>query len=239
MKELSHEKTGTFGSGNLATDPSQDYLTYFVKPGADSDDTRIWTYDATEVTITGLPQDFDPKNINLISYVNDDVSLTHIGRLAQSYNMGGDVIEAGSLIAVGTYRGDPVFGGVRLLGRFSSTDVEGNQTIVERAIDGEAYLFAEIPEDGAVSTISDGIFIFVFNDEAERQLQNLETPYEDDSGVICDGINILPDMIKAEYFQTDVAESTEKQRVTAETLWTASPGGDDLPEITLESEAGR
>ena len=39
-------RKGSFNAGNQAVDDQNSYLTYFQKPGAGSDDTRIWTYDA-------------------------------------------------------------------------------------------------------------------------------------------------------------------------------------------------
>ncbi len=42
-------------TNNLAKDDPNSFLTYFNKPGTASSDTRIWTYDAKTVVITGLP----------------------------------------------------------------------------------------------------------------------------------------------------------------------------------------
>ncbi len=224
-------KTGSFDKGNLNQDKDDKdttYLTYFNKPGVDEEDTRIWTYDAKSVTVTGVPKD---AKVRLVSYVNDDVTVEAVGKLAKDYEVGdGEVIKAGSLIAWGYYRGDPVFGGIRLKGKYSQNDTEKEKEIVtERAINGAAYLFADIPEDGEISTISDGIYLFVFDEDAEKNLI--------EEGVSnCDTVDVLPFQVKAEYFQTDDALHAEKQRVTAETLWVQTPGADHLPEIDLQSE---
>ena len=40
--------------------------------------------------------------------------------------------------------------------------------------------------------------------------------------------------MRAVLSRTDLPDSAESQRVTAETLWTDTPGGTDLPAIVLE-----
>ena len=64
-------RSGDFGQGNQAVDDKSSYLTYFQKPGAEAADTRIWTYDAKTVVVTGVPEGAD---IRLISYAGDDVA---------------------------------------------------------------------------------------------------------------------------------------------------------------------
>ena len=46
---------------NQAVDDAGSFLTYFQKPK--TNDTRIWTYDAMSVTITGLPAGTDLESI--------------------------------------------------------------------------------------------------------------------------------------------------------------------------------
>ena len=85
-------------------------------------------------------------------------------------------------------------------------------------------LLAEVPADGEVSDISDGLFIFVPNVQKEAELQEITS---------CDGSNLLPSQIKVELYRTDDPNSAASKRKTAETLWIHSPGGDELPTITL------
>lgn len=227
-------KNGSF-SQNQAVDDQDSYLTYFNKPGADSTDTRIWTYDAKTLTITGVPEDMDLSDVRLVSYAGDDVSFLEggfAGLLSEDYVYGTgdeDVIEAGTLVIVGNYRGDPVYNGVKIKGRFTTTSIgEDGEPVFgteERDLDGYSLLFAEIPNDGAVSDISDGIFIFVPNVQKEAELQELSH---------CDGENLLPSLIRAEIFRTDDPNDTTSKRTTAETLWVNSPGGEDLPTVVLE-----
>lgn len=224
-------RAGAFDQGNQAVDDQDSYLTYFNKPGTTSVDTRIWTYDAKVVTITGVPESMEASAIALISYAGDDVALLEeggVGRLSAEYRYGDgadDVIPAGTLIITGTYRGDPVYGTIKVKGDFTKTSVDGETTSEQRYLDGYTLLLAEIPEDQQVSDISDGLFIFVPNVQHEAELQG-ETH--------CDGENLLPSRIKAEFSRTDDPTSPDSQRVTAETLWTHTPGGHELPEIVLE-----
>ena len=230
-------------TNNLAKDDPNSFLTYFNKPGTANSDTRIWTYDAKTVVITGLPADLADENIQLVSYAGDDVSFLEdsngfVGRLSADYKYGDgadDVIKAGTLVIVGNYRGDPVYNTIRIMGKFTTTkasaDPSSDSSVdevtfeeTERPLDGYALMFAEIPEDKEVSDISDGLFIFVPNVQKEAELQEITS---------CDGSNLLPSQIKAQLYRTDLPEDSTIKRETAETLWIHSPGGDELPTITL------
>lgn len=231
-------RSGNFSEGNQAVDDSNSYVTYFQKPGVTSEDTRIWTYDAETVVVTGIPNDVPDANIQLISYAGDDIAFLDagsVGVLEKAYDCGnGDVLEAGTLIITGTYRGDPVWNTIGVEGNFISTTVneKDEQVTTEepRAIDGNIYMFAEVPEDGAVSDISDGLFIFVPNVQKEAELQGEEHD--------CSTTNLLPAQIRAVLYRTDTPDSAASKRITAETLWINSPGGTDLPKIVLEGGTG-
>lgn len=221
-------KNGKFETNET---PDKDYyVAYFNKPGASSEDTRIWTYDVKEVKITGITGD-----VEFISYAGDNIEFTSdaaVGRLRDDYvydngDGGQDVIKAGTLIITGTYRGDPLYNTIQIDGRFVSTDSETNeQSVTERAVDGESLLFAEIPQDGEVSDISDGIFIFVPNIQKEAELQG---DVHD-----CSASSLLPAQIKAVLYRTDTAQSTDSKRVTSDTLWIEAPSGETMPTIILE-----
>lgn len=228
--EFTIAKNGSFEKNESADEAY--YVAYFNKPKAASDDTRIWTYDAKEIEITGIPAN---ASVEFISYAGDNIEFTSdaaIGRLSADYvydngEGGMDVIKAGTLVVTGTYRGDPLYNTVQINGKFVSTDSEtSEQTVTERAIDGYSLLFAEIPEDGEVSDISDGIFIFVPNVQKETELQGEISD--------CSAVNILPAQIKAELYRTDTATSTDSKRMTSDTIWIESPSDDSMPVIILE-----
>ena len=133
---------------------------------------------------------------------------------------------------VGNYRGNPVFQKIRIEGEFTKTEVtdqgEGSTTVETRPMDGKLLMFAEIPEDGEVSDISDGIFIFIPNVQREAELQGESSN--------CSGVNLLPSRIRAVLYRTDMPETAGDARVSAETLWTNAPGGTDLPTVVLKAE---
>ena len=118
------------------------------------------------------------------------------------------------------------------MGRFTRTTDAGEELnggeAEERYLDGYALLFAEVPEDGAVSDISDGIFLFVPNVQREAELQGADEEHK------CEAKNLLPSQMRAVLSRTDLPDSPESQRVTAETLWIDTPGGADLPAIVLK-----
>ncbi|MCI8810094.1 MAG: hypothetical protein HFF84_08195 [Oscillibacter sp.] len=231
-------RTGSFDQGNQAADDQDSYLVYFWKPGTEGKDTRIWTYDAKTVTITGIPESVPDGDIQLLSYAGDDVAFLEagsVGVLQTDYPYGeGRSIPAGTLIITGTYRGDPVYQTVKIEGRFTQavlTDGDSGagdvaETVTTRWLDGTALLFAEIPEDGEVSDISDGIFIFIPNVQREAELQGTESN--------CSAVSLLPSEMRAVLSRTDLPDAADSQRVTAETLWINTPGGADLPVIVLE-----
>ncbi len=244
-------RSGDFSTGNLAED-STEYLAYFRKPGAETDDARIWTYDARTVTITGIPSDMPLTQVRLVSYAGDDIafygsSLTYeggtlvpavgcVGRLASELDVGDRILPAGTLVVVGTYRGDPVFCTIKIKGRFVADPVKDNDASKEetedRYISGDTYLFAEIPADGAVSDIENGIFVFVPNVQQEAELQGKGE--HDPSN--CSGVNLLPSQMQAEIARTDDPNDSSSQHTTAATLWIHTPGGEDLPQIQFTTE---
>ncbi|MEJ5966853.1 M60 family metallopeptidase [Flavonifractor porci] len=212
-------KTGTLSEDTV--------VAYFNKPGVGPEDTRIWTYDAAVVEITGIPADAD---LALLDYPGDRVDFYEgaaVGILKDAY----EDIPAGTLVILGTYRGDPVYNYVEIEARYSTTPEAGEVTTIERAMNGELYLLAEIPADGAVSDTSDGFFLFVPDMEAEAALNaqsHVTDPY--------------PLEIRANFYRTDDPNSADSKRLTSQTLWLSFPdGGDDedqvsLPVIELKSD---
>ena len=124
---------------------------------------------------------------------------------------------------LGTYRGDPVYNYAQIEARYNTTPEAGEVTTITRAMNGELYMLAEIPADGAVSDTSDGFFIFVPNME-EEELLNKQ-----------DGVtDRYPIEIRAVFYRTDEPGSTDSQRVTSQTLWISFPdGGDEENEVSL------
>ncbi|MDE7260795.1 MAG: M60 family metallopeptidase, partial [Oscillospiraceae bacterium] len=105
-------------------------ITYFQRPEADeSQATQVWTYQATALTISGLPESIRPEEVRLISYMVDSIDFLSgptVGRMAHDYWCGpgaADVIKKDTLVVIGTYRGDPTYSTVRIEGDFSAPDM--------------------------------------------------------------------------------------------------------------------
>ena len=243
--------TGSFDEAhNQAVDDTESFVSYFRMPGAAETDTRIWTYAAKTVTITGIPAAVRPENVKLITYPGDDVAFLaggtmgllsadyHYTALDENGNEIAEILPKGTLVILGTYRGDPIYNTLSVTGRYTGT-VSGEDgemveaAAVERPVAGYALLFAEVPEVGQVCDISDGIFIFVPDVQREAQLQG-ESSH-------CDSTNLLPAQIRVELYRTDDPNDAASKRLTAQTLWIHSPGGtqEDLPSVVLEGGKGR
>lgn len=216
-------KTGTLSDDTV--------VAYFTKPGAAESDTRIWTYDAAVLEITGIPED---ATVQLLDYPGDRVDFYEgatVGVLKDDYKYGDgedDVIKKGTLVILGTYRGDPTYNYVSVEAVYNTTSeaAEANGvTTITRAMNGYGLLLAEIPADGAVSDTSDGFFIFVPDLEKEKEL-NAQSGVTDD----------YPLETRAVSYRTDDPNNAESKRVTSETLWISFPGEDDLPLIDLKSD---
>ena len=227
-------KKGNFRE-NEAADTSK-FITYFNKPGAASEDTRIWTYDADVIRITGenINEDFlNQFDVEPLSYPGDNVAFADykVGILGQDYDYddvdGISTIEEGTLIIVGTYRGDPLYNTIHIEGKYAEkSGLDDEVTYIERPINGELLMFAEVPEDGETSDISDGLFIFIPDVQKEEELQG-----------DCSQLSVLPTEIMAKMYRYDTIDHTGERRTTSTTLWYTTPSYDSMPEIILNQGA--
>ena len=241
VTEASGAKTlvrdGSFANSSQPLE-SDRFISYFHLANAPEDDARIGTYQAKSVTISGIPAGVDDNDVRLISYVGDDIAFRSgptVGKMSEDYRYGdgvNDVIRKDSLVIVGTFSGDPVYNTVRIEGEFAPPDMDaangenGTGSTVTRYLNGYALLFADEQADGIYTNISNGIFIFVPDVQAEKELQAGETS--------CGSENVLPSRIRAELWRTDTPDSAEGTRRTAQTMWINSPGGSELPLVVLE-----
>ena len=220
---------------NEAADASK-FITYFNKPGASSKDTRIWTYDADVIRITGENIDkhfLSQFDVEPLSYPGDNVAFEDykVGIMGQDYEYedkdGVRAIKKGTLVIVGTYRGDPLYNTIHIVGRYAEkSGLDEEMTYVERPINGELLMFAEVPEDGETSDISDGLFIFIPDVQKEEELQG-----------DCSQLSVLPTEIMAKMYRYDTTAHTGTPRVTSTTLWYGTPSYDSMPEIILNQGA--
>lgn len=224
----------------------QEAVVYFTKPGADpAADSRIWTYDVTAVRVT-LSQEAAGVRIALLDYPGDRVDFYEgavAGTLAQDYTYTDadnqtQTIKAGTLVIVGTYRGDPGYNYVEIEGRYDTTpeakEEEADGTAqIERPMNGYSLLFAEIPEDGEVSDISNGFWLFVPDLEAEKELIQATTGQSIPQGAVT---RLCPMEIRALLRRTDIPDSAVNERNTSRTLWVTFPDYDNLPQISLTAD---
>ncbi len=197
----------------------QDHVHFFKREGAPDDSIGI--YDTQKIVIRGLPEKLSISDISFILYPGDNITLNDmaIGYLESSY----DQIPAGSLVVVGTYRGDPIYNTIRVNGKFTVLDGKGQQQTIERAIGGEVYMFAEVPDDNALAEINNGIWIFVPNQQNESELQG--------NGACV--TSLLPSQIKAELYRTDNPDGSGGKRLVSNTMWISTPTKDTMPTISL------
>lgn len=227
-------KEGNFEK-NEAVDTSK-FITYFNKPGAGKEDTRIWTYDSDVIRLTGenIDEDFlNQFDVEPLGYPGDNVAFEDykVGILGQDYNYddedGISTIKEGTLIVIGTYRGDPLYNTIHIVGKYAEkSGLDEEVTYIERPINGELLMFAEVPEDGETSDISDGLFIFIPDVQKEEELQG-----------DCSQLSVLPTEIMAKMYRYDTINHTGESRITSTTLWYTTPSYDSMPEIILNQGA--
>lgn len=214
------------------------FLCYFQKPGADADDTRIWIYDAAQIILTGIPEEMALEDIQLLDYPGDNIEFTpgaSIGVLEEDFTYdteeGKESIPAGTVIITGSYRGDPLYNKVRILGKFQERKPASDEAPVlrEEILEGDALLFAEIPEDGAVSDISDGFFLFVPLDQDLFKAVN-----EDHGEKPSAGTAVLIEL-KAQLYRGEDIE-VNGERMTSDTLFISVPRYDSMPAIRFTTE---
>lgn len=218
------------------------FLTYWNKPGTDATDTRIWMYDATSIVISGIPDDVSTSNIQLLSYPGDNIAFTEgasIGILGADYSYTvmdeegkttTETISAGTIIITGSYRGDPIYNSIRVKAKMQSMKPGSSEApvVTEQTLSGETLLFAEIPKDGAVSTISDGFFVFIpENQESFKQVN-------EDHGENHAAGNLVMIALQAQMWRAVDSEGSNP-RMTSDTLFISVPRYDSMPEIILKS----
>lgn len=193
---------------------------YFNKPGTKDDDDRIWSYDAKYIRITGKPiETLSEDKVDVLAYPGDAVYFTDgaIGYLGHDYNFGSGSIPEGTLVVMGSYRGHPIYSKIVVSAEYvNEKDFDSSErpnydkeTKVE-AVEGEIYMFAEVPEDQQVSKVGNGIWMFIPKEQS------------------------LPAQIKANMFRTDEASSIAGGRLVSDTKWLLVPNAESLPTINLQ-----
>lgn len=219
-EEMLLVKSGNFNQNDTIS--GDKFINFFQKQGVGEDDTRIATYDAKEIIVMG--ENLNPDDISFLNYIGDNVWFMEnpIGVLAEDFSIGnGEIIPKGTIIVLGEYVGDPYFNEITLLGRFSdSNGIDGeNVTFTERAFSGTTYMFGYATE--TVTTISDGLFIFVPDVQNEAELQG---DFES-----CQTVSLFPDQMKLIMSRTSDTGTYE----TSNTTWLSTPSADTMPQVFL------
>ena len=138
-----------------------------------------------------------------------------------------------TVIVTGSYRGDPLYNSVRVVGTFQTVTPASDKapTTTEQTLAGETLLLAEVPEDGAVSTISDGFFIFIPEDQ-EAFKKVCEDHVAEDGHSTSANENVLIALKAQMWRATDINGSNP--RMTSDTTFISVPRYDSMPGIVFE-----
>lgn len=220
---------------SLAQEQDGSAIYYFNYPEIGNTDGRIWTYGVDKLWLDLDTSDTSIawKSIlttikypgDMIEFNNSDTTneINAIGKLKTDYRYGqgtDDVIKAGSLIVVGNYRGDPMYNAIKMYGTYSLLPGEGddfapNEKKENQLLEGDQFLFAEVPENKVMTNISNGLWIYVLN--------------------VQDG-DPLPDTIRAELYRVDNPDTLENERMVSNTMELSVPTWDSIPDIELTQE---
>lgn len=187
--------------------------------GGAAEGRELRSYTASMVKLTAPGQagkEISVSEIALIGATGDKVDLdaSGIGLLSEDYKNPGTeevLIPKGSFVITGHYSGNPAYNTVLVW--------DENQNIVGGAVGdelaAEQIIFAPDPEDGDLTNISDGIWVYFITPDAMP--------------------DALPQRLRAELYRVDNALTQEGQRLVSSTIYVEVP--ETLPEITL-SETG-
>lgn len=207
-------KTGTF-------DGKKDKQTVYFENAAK--DPWICTYDAAYVRLKATGQNtMNIAEIDLLGPAGDSISFgvegsggqEPVGILQEDYAYTAEkedgIIPAGSLIFLGSYKGNPAYNVVMLY------DEEGNPVggvDSENVLKAEQIILANVPENGLLGEVSDGIWIYWIEPENGQ----------------------LPDLagktVRAQLYRVDNALTNEGQRLVSDAMPLQVP--DKLNKITF------
>ena len=134
-----------------------------------------------------------------------------IGRLASDYQYGeteADKIPAGSIVFVGSYKGNPAYNVVLLY------DQDGNivgGTNTDGSLKAQQIILADVPETGNIQDVSDGTWIYWIDPQGRG---------------CCRG-----KQVRAELYRVNDAQTNEGQRLVSDSLYVEVP--QEMPEIEL------
>lgn len=211
-------------------DTTRENTIYFNESGNNSN-KQLWSADAQyvkivakgsktisigELEILGQPGD----NIEIGSYNNGKYS-NGIGKLKSEYTYAeGKTIPAGSILITGEYRGDPAFNVSLVL----------NENGENYALQSQAILLAELPEDAELGEVAQGTWIYWITPDQKDAIINGES-------------NMKGSQVKAELYRYNKLDSTGApvgQRLVSDTFLYELPSDlNNLPTIDLAGSKKR
>ena len=207
---------GTFGQDKVNT-------VYF----ANTDHKYVSTYeaDAMKLLIKNMNgSEVSIAELDVLGVTGDNIDFRRtgdtdtalIGRLKSDYKYGQkdeDVIPAGSVIFMGSYKGNPAYNVVLLFdqdGRIvGGTNEEGD-------LNAQQIILADVPEEGNITNTSDGTWIYWMEPDQITDLGSIQK-------------------VRAELYRVNDALTNEGQRLVSDSLFETMP--ETLPEIELNKES--
>lgn len=154
-----------------------------------------------------------------MEFMTADSQTPAVGILKEDYIYGtdaGNVIPEGSLVFMGTYKGNPAYNMVILY------DAEGNiigsregdaEAGTEASVEAEQVILADVPQHGNLGEVSEGIWVYY--------LEPGKWSEEDVRGLT----------VRGELYRVDNALTLEGERVVSDTLPLTIP--ETLPSVTI------
>ena len=165
---------------------------------------RITFTGATSVNVTELDV-LGPTGDNVEMVAEDSIGILESDYV---YDSEGGKIPAGSIVFIGSYKGNPAYNVVILY------DQDGK--IVGYGENGEGsseqIILAEVPDQGDLANTSDGRWVYWISPEA-----------------------VLPEKVRVELYRVDNAQTNQGQRMVSDSLWVTVPS--ELPSITINSDS--
>lgn len=208
----------TVAEGEFALKEGEEVV-YFT----DGEHPWIATCEARYLKLTALEQEkteISVAELTILGPSGDNVSFVMadnspaIGYLEEDYiyqkaedGLGEEKIPAGSLVFMGTYKGNPAYNLVALYDE--NGELVGGINEAGELVSNQIIL-AEVPEHAMLGEVSDGIWIYWIEKE---ELKN------------------LPKQVRAELYRVDNAWTNEGERLVSDTLFTEL--GKELPYIRL------
>lgn len=209
-------------SGTFET--NKENTIYFNEAG-NSTNTQLWAYNAKYVKLVAKgAQTISIAELDILGPTGDNIEIgvdnndkiykNGIGKLKSDYEYTpGKSIPAGSIIVTGEYKGDPAFNVPLVL----------NEDGENFAIESQAILLAELPEDAELGEVAEGNWVYWITPEQQDKIIDGEE-------------NIKGSSIKAElyrYNKLDDNNAPVGERLVSDTFLVTVGDLDKLPEIDL------